>query len=394
MYKKMIFLACVLMTLSASAIFIPLQKDGSVRFGGSYNSTTSAKPAKSSESTAKAEALKVIDKTWHIDDDEDMPSRMPAGQDLPGVSYTPPPQEPEYVEVPATPEVTYTPPPTGYRGPACEGPVPAQSGGLSRFYCIKRGFVNAGSQYANISNKYIAALATAAKVHWDHSGVTDGQKCRNAMRSTILSAVAFGYCSRESGYEFPPSGEKGITKGWLSSSKLSVSRNDYAAMFGVGRGSVGGAMDLGSYNGYIGNKTPRKMRNDWRWMTRRSVIGSCPKEIVPSRERVRVCKIIARTCGVDSSGCGRGNFDNDPPRDGGNDGASNGNNNGNNHGGNDGGNQGNNGGNNGGNDGGNQGNNGGNDDGGREQSRDTSNGENNSGADPGSNQGDGPPGSK
>jgi hypothetical protein len=173
--KKTLFIACFFAAASAFAIFIPLQKDGSVRWKSDANGyatvagTDVAVPVESG-------------------------TRMPAGQnkpdpyiDLPEDDYNPPDDTPP-------PEDDYTPPPQH------EDPPPSYDGNYS---CLKAGFAKAG--YKKVSSVYINAVAAKADGFYKgqksggflfFGGKVDPEKnYKKSLKAAIFNLAALGPCN-------------------------------------------------------------------------------------------------------------------------------------------------------------------------------------------------------
>ncbi len=332
--KKILFTVSFLVAASAFAIFIPLQKDGSVRW------------TNNSQGYATVEGI--------LPSVPDSATRMPAGQQTPDAYVEPPtytpPEEPAYTPPPQEP--VYTPPPQ-YSGD---------------FSCLSKGFRDAG--YRNVSQGYINMVAARAKMH--HDGAKSGflfwrkvdqeKNHKNALRTSIFTLAALGPCR---GY--PEVGGEFLQR--------TATPDEYRQTFRLSTEAIkknhvtpwnptGAAQISATFNHYARRQNGQ--------------IYNCTKVKEPQPASTALCKALIRACGVGRiSDC-----EYQEPRDNDNDrGNNNGNNGGDNNGGNNNGNNNNNSNNNGGQ--------------GETPNGETNdgNGYGSDGSNNGGGQGDGPPGS-
>jgi len=377
--KKLIFTACFLAAATAFAVFIPLQKDGSIRFKTDARGFITENPM--------AVAVHPMEKG----------DRRPAGNGNPDVyidppNYNPPPQvynnnpPPQYQPDPPVYNNNPPPPPPTYDG---------------SYACLKEGFKKAG--YKNISQGYINAVAASAKM------ATDGQRSggflgifggsvnpqtnfKKSLKIAIFDLAALGVCNKST---YPSNAGGDLLN-------HTPTEQEYYSAFQIPSGAIvknhvspWNPAGIDQINQVFGNYARR----------RNPQLYNCTRQRESQDTSRDICRALIQTCSAMVCGpgrsCGLGslsdcNYQEEEHHNGGNNG--NGNNGGtvggntnngtNNNGGTVGGTSGNN-------NGGNNGNtnNGGNNNGGEHETPNGENSQSGYGADGSPGQGNGPPGS-
>jgi hypothetical protein len=287
MIKNVIFVLSLLSCAVASSVFIPLQKDGSVRWGGSVKKTQTQQPESSEIIVVEGDL------------------RSPAGTDG-GNGYVPPPDtvpvpEPEYVPAPSSggKDEAYVPPSaptkdTVYNPPASTPVYTSTYNSLGIFACISQGLKppaeikytgerNVGVYGINMPDKYIALFAVDAlkQEQWSPD---------RAVRETIRAITSVGYCPRGT-YDYR-SGEEEIVSQWLNTG-AGVSGDQYTRIFGV---KYGNAIPRKGYS-WTGTSSVQQ-RSTWRAANQGTPPYICSQgKYAFEKVRRSLCRSLYRTCG-------------------------------------------------------------------------------------------------
>ncbi|MBY0314479.1 MAG: hypothetical protein K2Q26_03100 [Bdellovibrionales bacterium] len=174
-------------------------------------------------------------------------------------------------------------PPRRGHGPAS----PAR--GLGPYACIKQGMARAG--YPNASNKYIAAIAMAARYDNDGFGATlPAERRRLALQTTIMSIASLGPCDA-SQYEFTPE-EEAASERYLSMDRV-TDRSQFEQIFQTRHGYV-------SFNQWSYPATKRRNFNYWN---RGRPIQKCVTAPTRENDIRHLCVEMAKACNTETTGC-------------------------------------------------------------------------------------------
>lgn len=185
------------------------------------------------------------------------------------------------------------------RRPTRTSPLIASLGGLGPYSCLKQGLARAG--YPNVSNKYIAAIALAAKYNQDAFMNIPEEGRQITMKTSIMTLASLGTCD-SSQYEFSLE-EAGAADNYLSQPKFSE-KSDYESLFQTKIGKM--TFDQWS--------TPTIKRRDFNFWNKGTPLQQC---VVPAPQQTQVlCEEMSQACGVDTTGCGLDVHESTQPRDG------------------------------------------------------------------------------